>query len=42
MPVKSDVIISFLIYGQFQAILKLDSECMVCKIYSFINSSLLP
>ena len=37
-----DVIVIFLIFGQFGAIGKPDSGCIVCKIYIFINSNLLP
>ena len=36
-----DVIIIFLIYGQFRAILKPDSRLMVCKTFIFISSNLL-
>ena len=36
-----NVILIFLIYGQFGAIQKPDSECIVCKTYIFINSNLL-
>ena len=36
-----DVIVIFLIYGQFEAILKSDSGRKVCKTYIFINSNLL-
>ena len=39
MSANCDVI-TCSIYGQFEAIRKLDSGCMVCKTYSFINSSL--
>ena len=35
-----DVIIVFPIYGQFGAVRKPDSGCMVCKTYIFINSNL--
>ena len=35
-----DVIVIFSIYDQFGAIRKPDSECIVCKIYIFINSNL--
>ena len=41
MPANCDVIVIFPIYGQFGAILKLDSGCMDCKIYIFINSNFL-
>ena len=36
-----DVIVIFPIYSQFAAIWKLDSRCIVCKTYIFINSNLL-
>ena len=36
-----DVIINFLVYGQFGAIWKPDSGRIVCKTYIFINSYLL-
>ena len=36
-----DVIVIFLIYGQFGAIRKSDSGRKVCKTYIFINSNLL-
>ena len=36
-----DVIAIFPIYGQFGAIWKPDSGCIVCKTYIFINSNLL-
>ena len=39
MPANCDVI-ACSIYGQFEAIRKLASGCMVCKTYPFINSSL--
>ena len=39
--VNCDVIATFSIYGQFGAIRKLDSGCMVCKSYIFININLL-
>ena len=41
MLVNCDVIVVFLIYGQFGAIRKLDSGHIVCKTYIFINSNLL-
>ena len=41
MPVSCEVIAIFSIYGQFEAIRKPDSGCIVCKIYIFIKSSLL-
>ena len=37
-----DVIVIFLIYDQFEAKLKMDSRCIVCKICIFINSNFLP
>ena len=36
-----DVIAIFSIYGQFAAIKKWDSRCIVCKTYILINISLL-
>ena len=36
-----DVISNFLIYGQFRAILKLDSRGIVCKFYIYIKSNFL-
>ena len=36
-----DVIVIFLIYGQFGATQKPDSGSLVCKTYIFINSNLL-
>ena len=41
MSADCDMIVVFLIYGQFGAIRKLDSGCIVCKTYIFINSNLL-
>ena len=41
MPTYCDVIAILLIYGQFGAIRKPDSGCIVCKTYVFINSNLL-
>ena len=41
MSENCDVIIIFLIYGQFEAIWKPDSGGIVYKTYIFINSSLL-
>ena len=41
MLVNCDVIVVFLIYGQFGAIQRLDSGRIVCKTYIFINSNLL-
>ena len=41
MLANYDVIIIFPIYGQFGAIWKPDSRCIVCKTYIFINSKLL-
>ena len=42
MSENCDVIVIFLIYGQFEAIQKSDSGRMVCKTYIFINTNLLP
>ena len=39
MLANCDAIVISPIYGQFGAILKLDSGRMVCKTYIFINSS---
>ena len=39
MSSNYDVIV-FFIYGQFGGIWKPDSGCIVCKTYSFINSTL--
>ena len=36
-----DVISIFSIYGQFEAIRKPESGCIVCKTYIFINRNLL-
>ena len=36
-----DVIVIFPIYGQFGAIWKPNSRCIVCQTYVFINSNLL-
>ena len=41
MSVNYDVIVIFLIYGQFGAIRKQDSGRIVCKIYIFINGNIL-
>ena len=41
MLANCDVIVIFLIYGQFGAIGKPDSRCIVCKTYIFINSNFL-
>ena len=41
MLANCDVILIFPIYGKFGAIQKPNSGRMVCKIYIFINSSLL-
>ena len=41
MSTNFDVIVIFLINGKFEATLKPDSGCIVCKTYIFINSSLL-
>ena len=40
MPANCDSTVIFPIYGQFGAIRKPDSRCIVCKTYFFINSSL--
>ena len=39
MSENRDVIAIFLIFGQFGAIRKPDSGCIVCKTYIFINSN---
>ena len=36
-----DVIVIFPIFGQFEAIWKLDSGCIVCKTHVLISSNLL-
>ena len=41
MLANCDFIVIFPIYGQSGAIQKLDSECITCKAYIFINSNLL-
>ena len=41
MSENYDVIVIFLIYGQFGAIRKSNSRHIVCKNYIFINSNLL-
>ena len=41
MSANYDVIVIFPIYGQFRAIRKVHSKCMVCKTYIFIKSKLL-
>ena len=41
MSANCDVIVIFLIYGQFGAIQKLDSRRIVCETYIFIKSNLL-
>ena len=41
MLTNFDVIVIFTIYGQFGAIRKPDSRCIVCKTYISINSNLL-
>ena len=41
MSENCDVIVIFLIYGQFGAIRKLDSGRIVCKTYVLIKSNLL-
>ena len=38
MLANSDVVVIFLIYGQFGAIRKADSGCIVCKTYIFNNN----
>ena len=42
MPEKCDVIVIFMIYGQFGTIWKQDSGRIVCETCIFIYSSLLP
>ena len=41
VPKAGDIIIIFRIHGQFEAIRKPDSGCIVCKTYISINSNLL-
>ena len=41
MSANCDVIVIFSIYGQFRAIWKPDSGCIICITYIFINSHLL-
>ena len=41
MPEKCDVVVIFLIYGQFGETRKPDSGRIVCKTYIFIDSNLL-
>ena len=41
MLANCEFIVIFPIYGQFEAIRKLDSGRIVCKIYIFINSNFL-
>ena len=41
MSTNGDVTVVFLIYGQFRAIGRPDSRCIVCKTYIFTNSNLL-
>ena len=41
MLANRDIIVFFLIYGQFVAIQKLNSRCLVLKNYFFIKSNLL-
>ena len=41
MLANCDVIVIFPTYGQFGAIQKPDSGCIVCKTYIFMNSNLL-
>ena len=42
MSVNWDVVVVFLIYGEFPAVWKPSSESMAWKTYIFINSNLLP
>ena len=42
MPENCDVIVIFSIYGQFGAIRKPDSGCIIYRTYIFISSNLLP
>ena len=41
MSEKCDITVIFPIYGQFGAMQKPDSGCIVCKTYIVINSNLL-
>ena len=41
MSKNFDVIVTFLIYGQFRATWKPDSRCLLCRFYIFIKSNLL-
>ena len=41
MSENCDIIVIFLVYGQFGAIWKPDSGRIACKTYTFINSNLL-
>ena len=41
MSANCDVVVFFPIYGEFSAIRKPDSGCMVYKTYIFINNNLL-
>ena len=41
MSTNCDVIVIFLIYGQFGAIRKPDSGCIVCETYIFIDNNIL-
>ena len=41
MSANCDVVVFFPIYGEFSAIGKPDSGCMVYKTYIFINNNLL-
>ena len=41
MMLCQQIVTIFPIYGQFGAIRKPDTGCIVCKIYIFINSNLL-
>ena len=42
MSANCDFIVIFLIFDQFGAMRELDSGCIICKAYIFINSILLP
>ena len=41
MSANCDVIVTFPVYGQFEAIRKTDSGCIACKTNIFISSNLL-
>ena len=41
MSANCDVVVFFPIYGEFSAVRKPDSGCMVYKTYIFINNNLL-